>query len=155
MLTSTVCLIGPCSKNHPYFSHIWACLFFYLNPCFLANSKLITSPVVLLFNNAFTIIPYCVSILSNPIFTVTSLKRSSLSKLYEDVFSATLESIANLLLLLRSNWDSLDLCSHLNYYYCPSLASFFCSSLFPYFCSFLPYVQNLHMYNNSSSYLCS
>jgi len=52
-------------------------IFFSLNPCFLANSKLITSPVAPLSNNASTITPSYVSIFSSPIFTVISLNVSS------------------------------------------------------------------------------
>ena len=52
-------------------------IFFSLNPCFLVNSKLITNSVTPLFNNTFTIIPSYLSILSSPIFIVTSLSNSS------------------------------------------------------------------------------
>ena len=120
---------------------------FSLKPYFLANSKLITSPIVPLSNNAFILIPFYVSILSKPIFTVTSLKRSPLSRLHEDIFSATLLSIANLLLLLRSSWDLLDLYSHLNCY-CLLLAPFFCLFPFSYSYSILPNIQNPYKYNN-------
>ena len=88
----------------------------------------------------------CVSTLSNPIFTVTSLKRSPLSRLQQDVLSITLLSIVNLL-LLKSNWDPLDLCPLLNYY-CPLRFPSSDSYLFFYSYSILPNVQNLHKHNN-------
>ena len=46
------------------------------------NSKLITNSIVSLFNNASTIIPFYVSILSKPIFTITSLNSSLLSFIF-------------------------------------------------------------------------
>ena len=59
---------------HLHFSHILIFfIFFKLNPCFLANSELITNSIALLSNNASIITLSCVSILSNPIFTITSL----------------------------------------------------------------------------------
>ena len=76
IFTSTICSIGPSLFNDPFTFLIFIGLsnFFNLNPCFYANSKLITSPVALLSNNASTIISFYISILSNPIFTVISLK---------------------------------------------------------------------------------
>ena len=47
--------------------------FFNLNSCFLTNSELITNSVTPLSNNASTVTLSYVSILSSPIFTVTSL----------------------------------------------------------------------------------
>ena len=69
-----------------------------------------------------------------------------MSRLHVDILSTTLESIANLL-LLRSNWDPLDLHSHLNYYSLHIPFSY--SYLFFYSYSVLPSVQNPHKYNNS------
>ena len=54
-------------------------IFFNLNSFSLANSELITNPIVLLYNKASTIIHSCVSIFSSPIFTVTSLSNHPLS----------------------------------------------------------------------------
>ena len=156
MFTSTICSIGPflLKEMSTFLIYIGFSIFFNLNLCFLTNSKLITSSVAPLSNNASTMIPSCISILSSPIFTVTSLKRSPLSRLHEDIFSITLLSIANLfLLLLRSSWDPLDFHPHLNYCYCP-LSPFSYSYLFSNSYSVLPYVQNSHMHNSSCcSYL--
>ena len=79
MFISTVCLIGPSWLKKPstFLIYISLSIFFSLNPCFLANSELITSPVALLSNNTSTVIPSCVFILSSPIFTVMSLNVSS------------------------------------------------------------------------------
>ena len=63
--------------------------------CLLANSKLITKPVTPLFKSASTNTPFCVSILSNPIFTVIFLKGSSLFGVPACIIQ--LASIANLL----------------------------------------------------------
>ena len=149
MLISTICLIGLFLFKEPsiFLMYIGLSIFFSLNLYFFANSGLITSSVAPLSNNTSTVISSCISILSNPIFTVTSLKRSPLSKLHVDILSTTLESITNLLLLLRSNWDPLDLCPYLNYCYC-SLSLFFYSYPFFYFCNFSSYVQILYSYNN-------
>ena len=99
-----------------HISHIyWSFYFYSLNPCFLANFKLITSSIALLFNNTSTVTPSCLSILSKPIFTVTSFNMSLLSRLQHNLLSISLESITNLLLLEPSQRlpDSL---FHLNYY---------------------------------------
>ena len=61
-----------------FLTYMGLSIFFNLNPCFLANSKLITSPIAPLSNNASTVISSCVSILSKPIFTVISLNVSFL-----------------------------------------------------------------------------
>ena len=118
-----VLLVPPYLKSYLYFSHKLVFLFFFsLNPYFLTNSKLITSLITLLSNNASTITPSRISILSSTIFTVTSLNISSLFRLQQNVF--TLESIANLL-LLRPNQRLLDLSPYLNYfvhyYDCPHI----------------------------------
>ena len=130
-------------------------IFFNLNPYFLANSELITNSIALLSNNAFTIISSYILIFFSPIFTITSLSIFLFSRLYIDIFSTTLESIANLL-LLRLSQELLNLLPYLN-----SLAyilvffhpQFY--SLFLCFYNFLLSVQILHSYNspNSLSYL--
>ena len=76
MFTSTICFIDPSLLNEPstFLTYIGLSSLFNLNPCFLVNSELITSPVALLSNNASTVIPSCVFILSSLIFTMTSLK---------------------------------------------------------------------------------
>ena len=53
--------------------------------------------------------------------------------------------MANLFLLWRSSWNSLDLHPHANY--CLLFPSF-CLSLLSYFCNSLPYVQIPHSYSN-------
>ena len=170
MFTSTIYSIGLSLLKEPsiFLTYIGLSIFFSLNSYFLVNSKLITSPVALLFNNASTITPSCVSILSKPIFTVTSLNKSPLFRLQQDILSITLLSIANLLLLLRSNQGLLDLHPHLNYFHCSIhflLLSFSVHcSCYHYilvffslqFCflnsyNFLPNVQILHNYNSSDS----
>ena len=89
-------------------------IFFNLNSYFLANSKLITNPVILLSNNISTVTSFCVLIISNPIFTVTSLNRFPF-KLHLYVLSITLlQSIANLM-LKEPNQRLLDSCPLLNY----------------------------------------
>ena len=139
-------------KRTIHISHIYGFLhLFQFEPCFLTNSELITNPITSLSNSASTVIPSCVSTLSNPIFTVTSLKRSPLSRLQQDVLFITLLSIANLLLLLRSNWDPLDLCPLLNYY-CPLQFPSSNSYPFSYSYSVLLNIQNPHRHNNS--FLC-
>ena len=89
---STICLIRPSllKEQSTFLTYMGFSIFFNLNSCFLTNSKLIASLIVLLSNNASTIILSCISILSSSIFTVTSLKRSPLFRLYENVFFATL-----------------------------------------------------------------
>ena len=134
------------SKPSTFLTYMDLSNFFNLNPCFLVNFKLITNYIALLSNNVSTVIPSCISILSKPIFTVTFLKRSPLSRLH-NIFFVILLNIVNLLLLLRFSWDSLDLYPHLNYYYCP-LFPFSCSSLLPYFYNTLLNIQNPHIYNN-------
>jgi len=71
--------MGPSLLKEPFIFliYIGLSIFFNLNPCFLANSELITSPVAPLSNNASKVIPFYVSILSKPIFTVISLNDSS------------------------------------------------------------------------------
>ena len=87
-------------KKTVYIFHIYRLFdFLQFKSCFLANSELITNPIVLLSNKVSTIIPSCVSILSSLIFTVTSLSSSLLFRLQQDVLSITLESIVYLLFL--------------------------------------------------------
>ena len=95
---------------------------FNLKPYFLANSELITSPVALLSNNTSTIIPSYVSILSSPIFTVTSLSvfpSIFLTSIFFSVPSnfnmSAFISVANILnLLKKSSCGALDSLSLLN-----------------------------------------
>ena len=54
-------------------------IFFNLNPCFPENFKLITNSITLLFNNTSIITSFYISLLSNPIFTITSLNNSFFS----------------------------------------------------------------------------
>ena len=132
-------------------------IFFSLNPYFLANFKLITNPVALLSNNVSTVIPSCISILSSPIFAVTSLSMSPLSRLQQDILSIALASITNLL-LLESNQRLLDPLSLLNYFvYCSHChhtpvfsPSQFCF-LLPCSYNFLLNVQIFHNYNSYDS----
>ena len=128
--------------------------FLQLKSLFFANSELITNPITPLSNNASTITSSCISTLSSPIFTVTSFRRFPLSRLQQDVLSTILLSIANLL-FLRSNWDLLDLCPHLNYFVCFFHAPFSSYYLFPNFYNSLPNVQTLYNYNSSFSPSCS
>ena len=60
-------------------------IFFSLNLYFLANFELVTNSVTLLFNDASTITPFCISILLSPIFTVTFLSISPLSRLQQNL----------------------------------------------------------------------
>ena len=78
------------------------------------NSELITHPVVLLSNNAFTITSSCISILSSFILTIISLSSFSLFRLQQNILSITLESIIYLL-LLRLNQGVLSLTPYSNY----------------------------------------
>ena len=119
MFTSIVCSIGPflLKDLSTFLMYMGLSIFFNLNPYFLANSELITNSVTSLSNNVSTITPFDVSILSNPIFTITSLNMFLLFKLQQNVLSTTLLSITNLLLLLRSNQELLDLLLYLNYFY--------------------------------------
>ena len=105
-------------------TYIGLSIFFSLNLYFLTNSELITNSMTLLSNNVSTITPSCISILSSLIFTITSFNMSLLFRLQQNVFSTTLESIANLL-LLRSNQGLSDLYPHLNYFVCFLLQSSF------------------------------
>ena len=102
-------------KETIHVSHIYRSFYFFnLNFCFLANSKLMTSPVTLLSNNTSTVTLTYVSILSSLIFTITFLNIFPLSRLQQELFSITLESIANLL-LLKPHQGLLDSLSYLNY----------------------------------------
>jgi len=128
-------------------------IFFSLNSYFLANSELMTSPIAPLFNNTSTVTPSYMLILSNLIFTVTSLSISPLFRLQQDILSTTLLSIANLL-LLRSNQGLLDLPPHLNY----SVHNSYCSCILPFFLglyfifyNFMLNGQILYSYNSSFS----
>ena len=56
-----------------FLTYIGLSILFNLNPYFLANSELITKPIAPLSNNASTVTSSCGSILSSPIFTITSL----------------------------------------------------------------------------------
>ena len=136
MFTSTVCSIGPFWLNEPsiFLTYMDLSIFFSLNSYFLVNSKLITSPVAPLSNNASTIIPFWMSILSNPIFTVISLNNSSslafltLTSFFLvpsefDIPTSILVSIWNL--LLESSQGTLDSPPLLN---CPIVQNF---PLFP------------------------
>ena len=140
--------------------------FFSLKPCFLANSELITSPIVPLSNNTSTVIPSCVSTLSSPIFTITFLKSlpSALPTLLSVPFSFNVLAfipVANILnLLQKSSQGTLDSPPLLN---SPSVhdvslfllctpASFpplLCSSA-SYSGSVRPYTQILHRYSSFS-----
>ena len=123
MFTFTVFSISSFLLNVPFIflTYISHSIFFSLNSCFLTNFELMTNLITLLFNNASTIIFLCVSILSSPIFIMTSLNMFLLSRLQQDILSTTLLSIVNLL-LLRSNQGLLDLFPHLN---CSYTLSFF------------------------------
>ena len=72
-------------------------IFFNLNFYFLINSELITNLITPLSNNVSTIIPFCILILSNLIFTITFLSMSLLFRLQQDILFTTLLSIVNLL----------------------------------------------------------
>ena len=116
-----------------------------MNPCFLAISKLITSLVIPLSNNTFTVSSFWVSILSSSIFTITFLNMFLLFRPLQDILSITLKSITNLFVLLRSNWELSDLCPHLNYFvhFSPWLFFSFYYSHFLYilaFCLFQIYL---------------
>ena len=141
--------------------------FFNLKSCFLANSKLITNPVTPLSNSASTIIPSYVSILSNPIFTVTSLNVFSPTFLTfisflvpSDSDISAFISVANILNLLQELSQGLlsspPLLNILFVQCCPQIflhLFLLSSSLFP--CSYNdgPCAQNLHRHNSSSPYL--
>ena len=91
--------IGPFLLNilSTFLTYIGFLIFFNLNLCFLANSEFITNPIALLFSNASTITLSYISILSNPIFIVTSLNMSPLFRLQHNILSVALMSITNLL----------------------------------------------------------
>ena len=133
-----MCFISPSLLDVPFtfLIYIDLSIFFNLNPCFLVNSELITNPIAPLSNNASTITPSCVSILSSSIFTITSLSSFSLFKSQQDVLSITLESIIYLL-LLRLNQGVLSLAPYLNYcfvYFLLQLFSFvYCFLYIPVF----------------------
>jgi len=114
MLIYIIYLIGSSlfRKLSTFLTYIGLSIFFSLNSYFLANSKLMTSPVAPLSSSASTIIPSYVLILSNLIFTVTFLNLSPLSRLQTDIFSTTLLSIANLF-MLEPNQGLLDFLLHL------------------------------------------
>ena len=155
MFTSIVFSIGPSLFNilFTFFTYIGLSIFFNLNLYFLVNSEIMTNSIALLSNNASIVTPSYVSTLSNPIFTITSLNMSPLSRLYVDVLSTILESIANLV-LLRSSQGLPDLLPHLNYFvHIPVFFLLLLCSLSFYSCSFLPYIQVPHNCNNSSPHL--
>ena len=78
MFTSTIYLIGLSlfKELFIFLTYMGLSIFFSLNFYFLTNSELITKSVVPLSNNISIVIPFCISILSNPIFTITSLNSS-------------------------------------------------------------------------------
>jgi len=131
IFTTTICSIGPSLLDVPstFLIYIGLSIFFNLNPYFLMNSELITNPVAPLSNNASTITSSCISILSSPIFTITSLSSFSLFGSQQNVLSITLEII-------------------FSFVYCFLYIPVFCPLqfclLFLYFYNFLLYVQNLH-----------
>ena len=149
---------------HSHFLYIDLSVFFNLNSCFLANSKLITNPIAPLSNNASTVTPSYISTLSKPILTVTSLSHFSLFRSQQNVLFITLESIIYPL-LLRLNQGVSSLTSHLNFpvhfflqsssvccSYCHCILVFFPSqfcSLLPCSYNFLLNAQILHNYNSS------
>ena len=127
-----------------YISYIYWSL--NLNLCFLANFELITELVALLFNNVSTITSTCISIISNPIFTVTFLNIFPLFRLQQNVLSITLLSIANLL-LLEPNQGLLNSLPYLNYFQCSnyfyiSVFSFVSYSIIYQFLQFLTLCPN-------------
>ena len=113
-----------------------------------------TNPIILLSNNTSTVTPSYISIISSPIFTVTSLSIFPLSRLQQDVLFTTLLSITNML-LLRSNQGLLDFPPYLNYSvynsYCPHISSSYSGLLFIFY-NFVLDGQILHNYSNSSPY---
>ena len=118
---------------HLHFSYIRFSIFFNLNLCFLMNSELITNLIAPLSNSTSTITPFYISILSNSIFTITSLKSFSLFRLQIDIFSATLLSIANLF-VLEPNQGLLGFLPHLKcflYSDCPHILLSFLNPQFP------------------------
>ena len=100
MFTSTIYSIDLSLLKEPstFLTYMGFSIFFSLNLYFLANLELIS-------NNASTVTFSCISILSNPVFIVTSLNMFLLS--------TTLLSIANLL-LLESNRGLVGSSPHLN-----------------------------------------
>ena len=114
-------------KKTIYIYHIYGSFNIFnlnLNFYFLANSELIISSVPLLSDNTSTVTLSYVSILFRPIFTITSLSMSLLSRLQQDIFSITLENIASLLLLQKPNQGLLSSPLYLSliyYYYCPHI----------------------------------
>ena len=154
---NTVFSIDPSLLNvlFTFLTYIRFFVFFNLNLCFLANSELITNPIALLSNSVSSVTPSCVSTLSGPIFTMTSLSRSPLFRLQQDILSTILLSAANLL-LSRPNQELLDLPPHSNcfvcYYEYLHISSFFPGLYFIFYNSVLD-GQILHSYNNSFLYL--
>ena len=109
-----------------FLTYIGLSNYFNLNLYFLANSELIMSPVAPLSSNASTIIPSCISILSNLIFTVTSLEGFLFSFLTyflpSDSNAPGFISVANTLYLLwELSWEFLSSFLLLN---CPNICNF-------------------------------
>jgi len=63
------------------YTYIGFLIFYNLNPCFWANSKLVTNSIVLLSKNTSTITSSYTLILFKPIFTIISLSMFPLSRL--------------------------------------------------------------------------
>ena len=171
-------MIGLSLLNEPsmFLTYIGLSIFFNLNLYFLTNSELITSTVVPLFNSASTVISFCMSILSSPIFTVTSLNNFSssafltstsfFSLILSESDTPTFISLASTLnLLLESSWGTLDSLPLLN---CLSVQNFpllsisvhipvFCHLQFWFFPSYFynvrQYTRIYHKCSNFSLYL--
>ena len=144
--------MGPSLFSDPsaFLTFIGLSNLFNLKPCFLANSELITSSVALLFNNTSTVTLSCVSILSSPIFTVTSHRGLSFLVSFllpSDSNVPAFISVANTLNLLwessRVTLDSPSLLNYLNVCNFPWTPIFFPLLSFPCFYSDRPYTQIL------------
>ena len=170
ILTSTIFSIGPSllKNSSTFLTCIGLSNFFSLKPCFLANSELITNPVAPLSNKASTVIPFCVSNLSNPIFTVTSLNilpSVFLTLVFSFSDASAFILLANTLYLLgEPSWGILDSLPLLNCSNCSLFPRFFplytppsysplLSLSNPYSCSCRPCAWILHKHNSSSPYL--
>ena len=147
-----------------FLTYIGLSSFFNLKLCFLVNLELITNLIAPLSNNASTVIPFCVSILSSLIFTVTSLNvlASTFLTSFLDSGTSAFIPLANTLYLFgEPSWGALGSLLLLNYSKCSWSPQFFHLHILlsyspPLFPSVLdsyndgPCAQNLHTHNNSS-----
>ena len=135
------------------FHHLSIIISLYWTSETLFSSSITTSKYLIC--DTSTVTSFYISIISSPIFTVTSLNMFLLSRLQMDIFFATLLSIANLF-IVEPNQGLLGSSPHLNcflYLVCPHIPFSFPSLWSLIFYNFMLDGQILHKYNSFFFYL--